>query len=158
MTSWASRRTLAADEVEVSGRVLGGTLQPGTPILRLEPTQHTCSFFPPSIFFVFIYLVVLGLSCSTWNLVPWTRIKLAPLNREYRVLATESLGKSPFFSFSFLAVLGLHCCTQDFYSGSRWVSHSVASLIVEHGPRHVDFSSCSSWALEHRLSSCGARA
>ena len=102
MTSWASRRTLAADEVEVSGRVLGGTLQPGTPILRLEPTQHTCSFFPPSIFFVFIYLVVLGLSCSTWNLVPWTRIKLAPLNREYRVLATESLGKSPFFSFPFL--------------------------------------------------------
>ena len=34
----------------------------------------------------------------------------------------------------------------------------VASLVVEHGSRRAGFSSCGLWALEHRLSSCGARA
>ena len=33
----------------------------------------------------------------------------------------------------------------------------VASLIVSTGCRHVGFSSCGSWALEHRLNSWGAR-
>ena len=43
---------------------------------------------------------------------------------------------------------------------------AVASLVVEHRLQahklqqlwHAGFSSCGSWALEHRLSSCGARA
>ena len=35
---------------------------------------------------------------------------------------------------------------------------AVASLVVEHGPRHTGFSSCGSQALENRLSSCWARA
>ena len=34
----------------------------------------------------------------------------------------------------------------------------VASLIAEHGLSAHGFSSCSFWALEHRLSSCGAQA
>ena len=47
-----------------------------------------------------------------------------------------------------------------------WASHcSGFSLLQSMGSRHVDFSSCGTWAqqlwllaLEHRLSSCGARA
>ena len=35
---------------------------------------------------------------------------------------------------------------------------AVASLVVSTGSRHVGFSSCASWALECRLSSCGTRA
>ena len=33
---------------------------------------------------------------------------------------------------------------------------AVASLVVEQGLGHAGFSSCSSWALEHRINSCGA--
>ena len=33
---------------------------------------------PLSFFLIFIYLVVLGLSCSIWDLVPWAGIKLRP--------------------------------------------------------------------------------
>ena len=69
--------------------------------------------------------------------------------------------------FLFLAVLGLRCCERAF---SGWgeqgllfvVMHGlltvVASLVAEHGSRRTGFSSCGTWALEHRLSSCGARA
>ena len=48
-----------------------------------------------------------------------------------------------------LAVLGLCCC-----AGYSLVV--VASLVVEH--RLMGFSSFSSWALEHRLSSSGTQA
>ena len=81
-----------------------------------------------------------------------------------------------FFFFNlFLAALGLHCCTRAFSSrGERGTtlpcgaqaSHcdgfsccraqalgTRASVVVAHG-----LSSCGSWALECRLSSCGARA
>ena len=44
------------------------------------------------------------------------------------------------FIYLFFAALGLHC-------GAR------ASVVVARG-----LSSCGSWALEYRLSSCGARA
>ena len=51
----------------------------------------------------------------------------------------------------FLAVLGLHC-----WSGFSLVAASGATLPCSGslvGP--TGFSSCSSWALEHRLRSCG---
>ena len=34
---------------------------------------------------------------------------------------------------------------------------AVTSVVVEHG-LEVGFSSCSSWALEHKLNSCGTQA
>ena len=34
---------------------------------------------------------------------------------------------------------------------------AMASLVAEHRLGHVDFSSCSSHALEHRLNNCGTR-
>ena len=78
-------------------------------------------------------------------------------------------------SFFFLAVLGLRCCAQAFLS--LWLAGATlccgtqpshcggfsccgaralgawASVVVAHG-----LSYCDSWALEHRLSSCGAQA
>ena len=61
-----------------------------------------------------------------------------------------------------LAVLRLHCCM----SISQVAASRGYSLIVVHrllllwstGFRHLGFSSCGSWALEHRLTSCGALA
>ena len=35
---------------------------------------------------------------------------------------------------------------------------AVACLVVEQGTRRVGFSPCGSWALEHRLRSCGSQA
>ena len=80
-----------------------------------------------------------------------------------------------FFKFNlFLAALGLHCCAQAFSScgdrgllfvavhglllvvASRCGAQALgaqASVVVAHG-----LSSCGSWALECRLSSCGAQA
>ena len=79
------------------------------------------------------------------------------------------------FIYLFLAVLGLCCCAQAFSScgeqGLLFVAvHgfliAVASLVSEYGLQAhrlqqlwlMGFSSCGSWALEYRLSSCGARA
>jgi len=51
--------------------------------------------------------------------------------------------------YLFLVVLGLHC-----FTGFSLVAASGAySLVAEHRPLGSD-----SWALEHRLNSCGARA
>ena len=62
----------------------------------------------------------------------------------------------------FLAVLGLHCCARAFSSCGKWpcVGFSLWWLLLlwNMGSRHVGFSSCGLWALEHRLSSCGTRA
>ena len=61
-----------------------------------------------------------------------------------------------------LALLGLCCCMQALSSCSEegllfscgvWISHAVASLVMELGL--VGISSCVSWALERGLSSCG---
>ena len=73
-------------------------------------------------------------------------------------------------------MVGLGCCVRAFSSCSKWgllfvvvrgLLIAVASLVAEHG---LDLgvqasvvvarglSSCGSRALEHRLSSCGARA
>ena len=71
----------------------------------------------------------------------------------------------------FLAALGLRCCARAFSScgergllfivvrtlliavASRCGLDAQASVVVARG-----LSSCGSWALEHRLSSCGTRA
>ena len=74
----------------------------------------------------------------------------------------------------FLAALGLRCCTQAFSScgeqallfvAVRGLLIDMASLVPEHRLQacrlqqlwHVGFSSYGLPALEHRLSSCGAR-
>ena len=44
--------------------------------------------------YLFIYLAALGLSCSTWDLVPWPEMELRPLHWESGVLATEPREKS----------------------------------------------------------------
>ena len=68
--------------------------------------------------------------------------------------------------YLFLAALGLRCCVQAFSSCGEQASHcdgfpccgaqalgTRASVVVARG-----FSSCGSWALERRLSSCGTHA
>ena len=79
------------------------------------------------------------------------------------------------FIYLFMAALGLRCCTRTFSScGERGLLFvvvrgfliAVASLVVEHGLLGVrasvvvahGLSSGGLRALEHRLSSCGARA
>ena len=80
-----------------------------------------------------------------------------------------------YFIYLFLAAQGLPCCVRAFSSGReqgllfvavRGLLIVVASLVEEHGLQapglqqlwRAGFSSCSSWILERRLSSCGARA
>ena len=71
------------------------------------------------------------------------------------------------YLFLFLAALGLRCCARAFSSCGerglllvvvRGLLIAVASLVRSTGSRHVGFSSCGTWALERRLSSCSARA
>ena len=83
------------------------------------------------------------------------------------VLGTVGLVSFFFFLihlFLFLAVLGLRCCTGFFYlwqaratlcgvQASYCCNFSCGAWALG----HADFSSCSTWALELRLSSCGAR-
>ena len=80
-----------------------------------------------------------------------------------------------YFIFLFLAALFLRCCAQAFSScrGRRILSVAVCGLLIVRvslccGVRSLGtqasvvvalgLSSCGSRALEHRLSSCGARA
>ena len=70
------------------------------------------------------------------------------------------------FVFLFLAALGLRCCVWAFSSCGVLASHCGGFSCC--GARALGrwtsvgvvrgLSSCGSWALEHRLSSCGARA
>ena len=70
--------------------------------------------------------------------------------------------------YLFLAVLSLHCCTGFSLvaaSGGpslvavRRLLIAVASPFSEHGLQgSTGFSSCGSWALEHKFSSCGPQA
>ena len=67
-----------------------------------------------------------------------------------------------------MAALGLRCCTRAFSSCSERgllfvVLHAGFSLrwlliLWSTGSRYTGFSSCGSWAVERRLSGCGARA
>ena len=68
------------------------------------------------------------------------------------------------FTYLFSAALGLRCCAWAFSScGERgllfvWcVGFSLRWLLLlrSTGSRRMGFSSCGSWALERRLSSCG---
>ena len=58
------------------------------------------------------------------------------------------------YLFLFLAALGLRCCARAFSS----CGEQGLLLLRSTGSRHAGFSSCGTWALERRLSSCGARA
>ena len=83
------------------------------------------------------------------------------------------------FIYLFLAALGLCCCAQAFSSCGKWglLLVAVCGLLIARAS-HCDgfsccgaralgmwdsvvvacgLSSCGSWALERRLSSCGAR-
>ena len=71
------------------------------------------------------------------------------------------------YLFLFLAVLGLCCCARAFsscgelgYSLLWCMGFSLRWLLLlwSTGSRRVGFGSCGSRVLEHRLSSCGARA
>ena len=79
---------------------------------------------------------------------------------------TDFLKNIYLFIYLFVAALGLHCCTRAFSSCGKRASHCggfsccgswalgvQASVVVACG-----LSSCGSRALEHRLSSRGARA
>ena len=60
-----------------------------------------------------------------------------------------------------MAALGLHCCMQALSSCRKWglLPIAVGTLLLHSmDSRHAGFSSCGSWALECRLSSCGAQA
>ena len=68
--------------------------------------------------------------------------------------------------FTFV-VLGLHCCRGLLSSCGDWVlvchcgawtCHCGGFSCWSKGFRHAGFSSCSSWALEHRLRSGGIQA
>ena len=61
----------------------------------------------------------------------------------------------------FVAVRGLSLvAARRGYSSLRCVGFSLRCLLLlrSTGSRRAGFSSCGAWALEHRLSSCGARA
>ena len=58
------------------------------------------------------------------------------------------------YLFYFLTVMGLRCCMQAFSSGGEQGQLQLQSTDC----RSAELSSCSSWALEHRLSTCGAGA
>ena len=77
------------------------------------------------------------------------------------------LNKIIYFMYLFLTALGLRCCARAFSSCSERGLLSVAVcsfslwwllLLQSTGSRHMGFSSCGSWALERRLSSCSLRA
>ena len=75
--------------------------------------------------------------------------------------------KTLFYKFIYLlmAVLGLRCCAglslvaaSGGYSLLRCVGFSLQWILLlrSMGSRRKGFSSCGTWALDHRLSSCGA--
>ena len=107
--------------------------------------------------------------------IVFIKILCTDKHAQSRIISFNQLSKKVshlyfFFNFIYLfllfAVLGLSCCSLAFSSlASRGYSlvavHglliAVASLAAEHRFQGLDFSSCGSQALEHRLSSCGAR-
>ena len=94
-------------------------------------SQYFISFFKIYLFslLIFFFLAALGLRCCTWAFL-WLR--RVGVNLRCGVRASHCGGFS--------------CC------GAQAL-RIQASVVVARG-----LSSCVSWALEHRLSSCGARA
>ena len=96
---------------------------------RMEMSQE--SFFKKK----FIYLTVLGLSCSMqtlscsmWDLVPWSGIRLGPLLWERRVLAIGPPGKS----LTFLSCVWAHILGKFLRHRKESVSSSFALSTVWH--------------------------
>ena len=76
----------------------------------------------------FIYLTVLGLSCSMWDLVPWSGIRLGPLLWEHRVLAIGPPGKS----LTFLSCVWAHILGKFLRHRKESVSSSFVLSTVWH--------------------------
>ena len=83
------------------------------------------------------------------------------------VLCRSLLLLPSIFISLFLAVLGLHCCSVFSSRGERGLLSSRSactshchdfSYCTAQALGHVGFSSCGSWALDNRLSSCGSQA
>ena len=103
----------------------------------------------------YFYLALLGLSWSTWDLVPWPGIEPVPPALGAWVLGHCTTREVPqIFNFLrvFLAVLGLCCCTQAFSSVERqgysllWcLGFSLWWPLLLHsaGSGSAGFSSCS---------------
>ena len=93
-------------------------------------------FFNKFIYFIFLFLAVLGLCCCTW--------------------AFSSCGER---GLLFVAVCGLLIAEHSRALGAR-ASVVAARGLSSCGSQALEhrLSSCGARALEHRLSSCGARA
>ena len=64
--------------------------------------------------------------------------------------------EDPSFIYLFLPRLGLHCCSGfSLVAVNGGFSLRWLLLLQSTGSRHTGFSSCGSWALEHRINSCG---
>ena len=128
---------------------------------------------------VCISLWVGEVPCSSWSFarfflnpsVNWWHCPQKFIICNSSLLLTSGIGMNRidvlFFIYLFLAALGLLCCTWAFSSCSERGLLFVAVcrllmwwllLLWSMGSRCVGFTSCGSRALEHRLSSCGARA
>ena len=55
-------------------------------------------------------------------------------------------------------MLGLHCCAGFSLVSGGGLLVAVDSLVSEHELWGTGLSSCSSWALEHRINSCSTQA
>ena len=85
------------------------------------------------------------------------------MNRSTSSLKSAFTFKIILFVYLLLAVLDLCCCTDFSLVAMLGLLIAVTSLIAEHRlegeqaslAAAVGFSSCSSQALEHKLSSCG---
>ena len=100
------------------------------------------------------------------------RVQLIHLVQCFQVLSTlQHVSESHSFFLSiyvFLSMLSFCCCAGfSLVVASRGYTLVVvrgllivvASLVAEHGALgHAGFSGCGSWALEHRLNSCGPQA
>ena len=86
-----------------------------------------------------------------------------------RGMLGDAFKKIIYFMYLFLAVLGLHCCVgfsivtaSSGYSLAMIHGFSLQGLLLLQSMASralcaYGLSSCSSWTLEHRLSSCGAQ-
>ena len=102
---------------------------------------------------------------GNWQWEDWrereNKVDWGPIVTRFETSYSRQWDASKFFSFLnnyFLAALGLRCCVQashccGFSCRGAGALGVVASVVAARG-----LSSCGSWALERRLSSCGARA
>ena len=133
-----------------------------------------------AVILIKLYITWILLNASTKPLTPALAMLAFFMLLKNSKLATllRSFSKFIIFFYLFWAVLGLHCCmcfslvaaSRCYLLTAGWgvlvagwgvliagwgVLVAGASLVAEHGLQ--GFGSCGFWALEHRLSSCGAR-